>query len=144
MKRSQRIKTIVRVSENKERTAARQFAAVQKTLADFKERLSQLQSYREEYMGYLKPNGQKLTIKSIREQQAFILQIDEGIRMLTEQIQTQEKMNNHERDKWLRQKQQLDTMMKIFERFNNTEKQIVELREQHCLDEISQRQTANH
>ena len=144
MTRSQRIKTIVRLSENKERTAAREFAAAQKILNDYKARLSQLRSYREEYLGYLKPNGQKQTIKSMREQQAFILQIDEGIRLLTEQIQMQEKMNNRERDKWLRQKQQLDTMVNIHERFRNAERQIVELREQRNLDDISQRNNGKH
>ena len=144
MTRSQRIKTIVRLSENRERTAAREFAAAQKILKDYKDRLSQLQNYREEYLGYMKPDGQKQSIKSIRERQAFILQIDEGIRMLKEQIRIQERMNNHERDKWLSQKQQLDTMVNIFERFNCAERQILELREQHCLDEISQRQTRKH
>ena len=139
MTRSKRIKTIVRLSENKERTAAREFAAVQKVLNNYKKRLSQLQEYREEYLQYMKPDGQKQSIKSIREKQAFILQIDEGIRLLTEQIQMQQQMNNQERDKWLKQKQQLDTMVNIHDRFDKAEKQIAELREQHNLEEITQR-----
>lgn len=137
MTRSQRIKTIVRLSENRERTAAREFASAQKVLNDYKERLLQLQRYREEYLDYLKPNGQKLTVKLMKERQAFILQIDEGIRMLSEQIRIQETMNSRERDNWLKQKQQLDTMGNIFERFRKAERSIIELREQHHLDEIS-------
>jgi flagellar export protein FliJ len=141
MTRSQRIKTIVRLSENKERTAAREFAVAQKTLNDYKERLNQLQNYRNEYLNYLKPGGQRQSIKVIREHQAFILQIDEGLRLLTEQINIQEAMNYRERDKWLKEKQQLDTMENIFERFSKTERQVAALREQNQLDELSQRQT---
>ncbi len=144
MTRSQRIKTIVRLSENKERTAAREFAAVQKTLNDYKERLNQLQNYRQEYLEYLKPGSQAQSIKVIRERQAFILQIDEGIRLLTEQIKIQETMNCRERDKWLKEKQQLNTMENIFERFYKTEQQIVAMREQHQLDEHSQRQSTKY
>jgi len=141
MTRSQRIKTIVRLSERKERTAAREFAEVQRTLNDYKERLNQLQNYRNEYLGYLKPHGQRQSIKGMREHQAFILQINEGIRVLTEQITMQEAMNFRERDKWLKEKQQLDTMENIFERFSKTERQVAALREQNQLDELSQRQT---
>ena len=144
MTRSQRIKTIVRLSENKERNAAREFAAAQKVLNEYKDRLSQLKHYREEYLEYLKPSDRTQSIKVIRERQAFVLQIDEGIRMLTEQINVQETMNSQERDKWLKEKQQLDTMENIFERFAKAEKQLIELREQRQLDEHSQRPSIKH
>lgn len=144
MTRSQRIKKIVKLSENKERTAAREFAAAQKTLKDYKERLELLQSYRHEYLGYLKPGGEAQSIKTIRERQAFILQIDEGIRLLSEQINVQEDMNSRERDKWLKEKQQLDTMENIFDRFAKAEKQVTEMREQRQLDEHSHRRSVKH
>ncbi len=139
MTRSQRIKKIVSLSENKERIAAREFAAAQKILNDYKDRLNQLESYRQEYAGYLKPGGAAQSIKSVRERQAFILQIDEGIRLLKIQINIQEGMNAHERDKWLREKQQLDTMENIFQRFHKTEQHVLALREQNHLDELSLR-----
>lgn len=144
MTRSQRIKTIVKLSENRERTAAREFAAAQKVLNDYKDRILQLQGYREEYLEYLKPNGEILTAGKIQDRQAFILQIDEGIRLLSEQVRIQETMNSRERDKWLRQKQQLDTMENIYERFRNTERRIIELREQHHMDELSQGQARKY
>jgi flagellar export protein FliJ len=144
MTRSQRIKKIVNLSENKERTAAREFAAVQKILSEYKTRLTQLENYRQEYTDYLKPGGAAQSINVIRERQAFIVQIDEGIRLLKDQISMQETMNSRERDKWLSEKQQLDTMENIFQRFHKTEKQIVALREQNNLDELSQRKTAKH
>lgn len=140
MTRSQRIKKIVKLTENRERTAAREFASAQKTLQDFKERLQQLCAYRQEYLDYLKPNGETHSIRDIRQRQAFVLQIDEGVRMLKEQIKLQESMNTRERDKWLKEKQQLDTMENIFERFYKAEQQVVALREQHQLDELSHRQ----
>ncbi len=144
MTRSERIKRIVSINENKERAAAREFAAAQKILRDYKERLSLLEKYRQEYTEHLKPGGGAQSIKLIRERQAFILQIDEGIRLLKEQINIQETMNSRERDKWLKEKQQLDTMENIFERFYKTEQQIVALREQNNLDELSQRTTTKH
>ena len=143
MTRSQRIKQIVKLSENKERKAALEFANSQKVLNEYKARLQQLEDYRQEYLGYLKPGGELLSIKTIKERQAFICQIDEGIRMLKQQIDIHQLMNVNERDKWLKQKQQLDTMENIFERIHKAEKHIVEIREQIQLDEHSQRQS-NH
>jgi flagellar export protein FliJ len=139
MTRSQRIKKIVNLSENKERTAAREFATAQKILSDYKERLSQLESYRQEYSDYLKPGGEPQSVTMIRERQAFLSQIDEGIRLLKEHINTQETMNSRERDNWIREKQQLDTMENIFQRFHKTEQKIVAIREQNHLDELSLR-----
>jgi flagellar export protein FliJ len=140
MTRSQRIKKIVSLSENKERAAAREFVAAQKVLNDYKDRLHQLESYREEYTDHMKPGGAAQTVTVIRERQAFIMQIDEGIRLLKSQIEIQERMNTRERDKWLKEKQQLDTMENIFQRFHKAEQHIMELREQNQLDELSQRQ----
>ncbi|MBL1140482.1 MAG: flagellar export protein FliJ [Proteobacteria bacterium] len=140
MTRSQRIKKIVNLSEKKERDAAREFATVQKILAEYKDRLKQLESYRQEYTIQLKPGGEVQSASMMRERQAFIIQIDEGIRLLKNQIQIQEAMNNRERENWLKQKQQLDTMENIFQRFHKTEQQMMILREQNQLDELSQRQ----
>ena len=139
MTRSQRIKKIVSLSENKERKAAQVFAAVQKILNDYKTRLIQLESYRQEYSDHLKPGGGAQSVTLIRERQAFILQIDEGIRLLKNQIEIQETMNNSERNNWLKEKQHLDTMENIFERFHKAEQQVLALREQNQLDELSQR-----
>ncbi len=144
MTRSQRIKKIVNLSENKERAAARELAAAQKILNDYKDRLNQLENYRQEYTEDLKPGGKAQSVKIIRERQAFISQIDEGIRLLKEQIGIQETMNSRERDNWIKEKRQLDTMENIFDRFYKTEQQIVALREQNHLDELSLRQTVKH
>jgi flagellar export protein FliJ len=144
MTRSQRIKKIVNLSENKERAAAQELAAAQKILNDYKDRLNQLENYRQEYTECLKPGGKAQSVKIIRERQAFISQIDEGIRLLKEQIGVQETMNFRERDKWIKEKRQLDTMENIFDRFYKTEQQIVALREQNHLDELSLRQTVKH
>jgi len=116
----------------------------QKVLNDFKERLNQLENYRQEYAEYLKPGGEALSIKIIRERQAFILQIDEGIRLLKHQISMQEGMSSRERDKWLKEKQQLESMENIYQRFYKTEQQVLALREQNQLDELSHRTTAKH
>lgn len=142
MTRSQRIKKIVNLTENKERAAARDFAAAQKVLSDYKDKLKQLEDYRLEYTSFMKPGAERQSVSMMRERQAFILQLDEGIRMIKNQIQIQETMNNQERERWLKEKQQLDTMENIFQRYHKTEQQIVALREQNQLDELSQRQTA--
>ena len=142
MTRSQRIKKIVNLTENKERAAARDFAAAQKVLSDYKDKLKQLEDYRLEYTSFMKPGAERQSVSMMRERQAFILQLDEGIRMMKNQIQIQETMNNQERERLLKEKQQLDTMENIFQRYHKTEQQIVALREQNQLDELSQRQTA--
>ena len=95
MTRSQRIKKIVSLSENKERAAARDFAETQKVLSDYKDKLKQLEEYRLEYTSLMKPGGAAQSVTMIRERQAFILQLDEGIRMIKSQIQIQETMNGN-------------------------------------------------
>ena len=137
MTRSQRIKKIVHLNENKERAAAKQFAAAQKILNDYKEKLKQLENYKFEYTSLMKPGGAAQTVTMIRERQAFILQLDEGIRMIKHQIEIHETMNERERENWLKEKQQLDTMENIFQRCHKTEQKIIALREQHQLDELS-------
>lgn len=144
MTRSQRIKKIVKLNVNKERAAAREFSAAQKILSDYKVRLKQLENYRQEYAGYLQPGGESQSIKVIRERQAFILQIDMGIRLLKEQVKKQEAMNSQERDKWIKEKKQLDTMENIFQRFHKAEQEVLALREQNQLDELSLRKTAKY
>lgn len=144
MMRSQRLKKIVNLTENKERAAAREFAAAQKVLSDYKDKLKQLESYRLEYTALMKPGGAAQSVTMIRERQAFILQLDEGIRLIKNQIQVQETMNNREREKWLKEKQQLDTMENIFQRCHKTEQTIMLLREQHQLDELSQRSSSKY
>lgn len=139
MTRSQRIKKIVSLNENKERKAAKEFAAAQKILSDYKDRLIQLENYRQEYAEYFKPGGAAQSIKLIRERQAFISQIDEGIRLLKNQISMQEGMSSRERDKWLKEKQQLESMENIYQRFHQTEQQVLAIREQSQLDELSLR-----
>ncbi len=142
MTRSQRIKSIVKLKQNRERHAAKEFAATQSALASIRQRLQQMLGYRQEYLQMFGTRQEKISIKQMREQQAFILQLDEGIRMLNEQIRIQEKMNNQERQNWLNQKQQLDTMQNIFERCVQTEQQLQLLREQNSLDDLSQAQIA--
>jgi len=144
MTRSQRIKKIVKLNASKERTAAREFSAAQKILSDYKARLNQLENYRLEYAEYMKPGSAVQSIKIIRERQAFILQIDTGIRLLKDQVKKQEAMSSQERDKWLKEKQQLDTMENIFKRFHKAEQAVLALREQNQLDELSLRKTAKY
>jgi flagellar export protein FliJ len=129
---------------NKERTAAQEFSSAQKILSEYKARLNQLENYRQEYASHMKPGGGVQSIKVIRERQAFILQIDVGIRLLKDQVDKQEAMSSQERDKWLKEKRQLETMENIHQRFKKTEEQILALREQNQLDELSLRKTAKY
>lgn len=137
MTRSQRIKTIVKLKNHNERTAARQFAASQVTLENIRQRILQLLEYREEYLQFFTSSVKKLSIQSVRDQQAFILQLDQGITMLQQQLRIQEKMNETERQNWIQQKQQLDTMQNIHDRCRQAEQQLLELRTQHALDELA-------
>lgn len=144
MTRSKRIQTIVKLKQHKERDAARQLAAAQSTLAGIHQRLQQMLTYKEEYLQLFKPKDRALSVNMLREQQAFILQIDQGIKLLREQLRIQEKMNEQERQNWLSQKQQLDTMQNIYESCHQAEQQLAELRAQHGLDELATARAARH
>lgn len=136
MTRSQRIQTIVKLKNHRERHAARSFTASQLTLVNIRQRIQLLFGYRDEYLQFFKSGDKKLSINSIRDQQAFILQLDQGIAMLRQQLRIQEKMTERERQNWIQQKQQLDTMQNIHDRCLHAEQQLRELRTQHTLDEL--------
>ena len=139
MTRSQRIKKLVKLKENNERIAARGFAASQKILDEYYQRLKQMLEYRQEYLGFMKMSTTTVSITSLRERQGFILQIDEAIKILKQEIENIRNMNDRERENWVQHKQQLDVMENIFERTRLIEKNQFAQREQRQLDEQSQR-----
>lgn len=139
MTRSKRVQTIVKLNQHKERIAARQLADAQSSLDTIKERLQQMLIYRDEYTELLKENNKSVAMNVLRERQAFILQMDQGINMLREQLSIQEQMSEQERQHWLKQKTQLDTMQSIYERCLAAEVQLRALRSQQQLDELATR-----
>lgn len=137
MTRSQRVQTIVKLNQHKERMAALKLADTQSSLYELKQRLRQMLSYREEYIQIFKVSEQCHSINTLRERQAFVLQLDQGIEILCEQVRIQEQMNEQERQSWIEQKQQLDTMQSIYKRCLSAEQQLQTLRSQQELDEIA-------
>jgi len=142
MTRSQRFKTIVNLANTKERQTAILFAQKQKVLAEFEKKRALLETYRKEYSDKISSDkDQSFSGSWLREQQSFLIQIDEGIKMLTEQIQIQRQSNNHERAQWLQAKQQADAMENVLQKITRLENRIHDNRLQHELDDLS---TRNH
>ena len=137
MTRSQRVKTIVKLKEHNERLAARRLIDSQSSLDSIKQRLEQMLKYREEYARLLKVSNQSHAMNLLRDRQAFILQMNQGINMLREQISIQEKMNKQERQNWIKEKQQLDTMQSIYENCLSVEQKLEVLRSQQQIDELA-------
>ncbi len=137
MTRSRRLQTIVKLRNHGERNAARSFANSQLTLQNIRQRVQQLLDYKAEYCQLFSRVQTKLSIQTMRDQQAFILQLDQGIKMLQQQLHAQEQMNEQERQNWIQQKQQLDTMQNIYERCATAEQMLQDLRSQHALDELA-------
>ena len=137
MIRSQRVKTIVKLKEHNERIAARRLIDSQSSLDSIKQRLEQMLKYREEYARLLKASNQSHAMNLLRDRQAFILQMNQGINMLREQVSIQEKMNKQERQNWIKEKQQLDTMQSIYENCLSVEQKLEVLRSQQQIDELA-------
>ena len=137
MTRSQRVKTIVKLKEHNERLAARRLIDSQSSLDSIKQRLEQMLKYREEYARLLKASNQSHAMNLLRDRQAFILQMNQGINMLREQVSIQEKMNKQERQNWIKEKQQLDTMQSIYENCLSVEQKLEVLRSQQQIDELA-------
>ena len=137
MTRSQRVKTIVKLKEHNERLAARRLIDSQSSLDSIKQRLEQMLKYREEYARLLKASNQSHAMNLLRDRQAFILQMNQGINMLREQVSIQEKMNKQERQNWIKEKQQLDTMQSIYENCLSVEQKLEVLRSHQQIDELA-------
>jgi flagellar export protein FliJ len=97
MKRSQRLRTLVRLAEHSERAAAREFALGKRELDAAQARLAQLRAARAEYVAAAGIEGDPLRLGELRR---FLAQLDGLILQLEWQAQRKRLVQERQREVW--------------------------------------------
>lgn len=80
MTKSDRVKTIIKVAQNREHTAARIFADSQKILQEREQRLAEVRRYRVEYLENYQARGRDgMTAQQMRTYRNFLQKLDAAV-----------------------------------------------------------------
>lgn len=140
MARSKRLKPILRLAERKEINAAHTMAEARRRLHYYEEKLAELRSYRTDYgISVSKEGGSTMSVTQLREYQAFIHQLNEGIAMLAEKIEGQRQLKQRDENLWITAKKNTDVLDKLIIKLKWMERKFTVNREADEIDERSSR-----
>ncbi len=134
--RADRMQKIFKLAKAEERRVAEEMGRVQRSLNAEISRLQELESYRQNYTEQFKSRG---TISAARWQdyQNFLERIDRAVDGQKEQIMTGRETRDVHRRRWLMEKQKLDSLERVVDRFRKAENQASERRSQKVLDDLT-------
>ncbi len=138
--RSERLRTVQKVNENREQNAAREMGKARDRVDAMEKRLTELMAFREEYAQNLLTTGQAgISIARMREYQLFLTRLDQAIayqRNSTEQAKTA----YAERQRaWGYLHGRVIAMEKLIDRHQQKEQSEISQQEQKEIDEHAQR-----
>ena len=140
MTRSDRMKPVVEVAESRERKAARRFAEQQRLVEVERQRLSDLQRFRTEYLRGMQEQGAVgLTAARLRQWQQFMNGLDRAIEQQRQQIQAAESQLEERRQQWFQARGKHQALGKVVERYRAEEERAQAKQEQKETDDFAQR-----
>jgi flagellar FliJ protein len=146
MKRSSRFKPVVKVEQNRERTAARHFGQCQQTLSAHQKKLDELISYRAEYQErYVTSMKQGTDGTTIQEYRAFLHKLDRAIAQQEQLIVQSEGEVSSSRQHWMQKRTRTRAIDTLVDKIKADEKRQVDRKEQKDSDERAlQSRRMNH
>ena len=134
--RAERMQKIFKLAKAEERRVAEEMGRVQRSLNAEINRLQELESYRQNYTAQFKSSG---TISAARWQdyQNFLERIDRAVDGQKEQIVTGRETRDVQRRRWMMEKQKLDSLGRVVDRFRKAEKQAADRRSQKVQDDLT-------
>lgn len=136
MARSRRLSPVLRIEQNKERTAANVVSKARQVLTYYQKKLTELKDYQHEYSQSLNSNQAKtMSATQLNEFRGFMRQLDEGIRLLTEKVEGQKQLNLHDERQWINAKKRTDALDKLISNFKSRERNLSESREANEIDD---------
>ena len=123
MKKSERLRTLIRIEEVKEREEARKLIEFQKLVEENKRKLSDLQDYLEEYKYKFSEIGHTGTeAAKLRSSFAFIGQLNAVISQQQKAVLDVEHAADEYRENWIRAKQRVDILEKAISKLRDQER----------------------
>lgn len=140
MTRSNRMNTIVGLSENQKDAAARQLAQSKQLLDQSETQLADMKRCRVEYAAQLSTqSSQTRTAAELQGIRIFIQQLDVAIGQLEEQTQERTSVSELHQDQWLKLRNKTQALSDIKDRYASEEQKSRDQKEQFEMDELSQR-----
>jgi flagellar FliJ protein len=145
MTKSKRLKPLIKLAEEREQVAIKQYVETQKIHRDRQARLEELQSYKTEYQNrFVSADSAARSAFQFNDYLAFLSRLDSIITEQRRLVVQCEKELELKRKAWLKRREKAQALGKAAERFLNEERAIQNKREQKDADERAQRCTSSH
>jgi flagellar protein FliJ len=140
MKRAQRLEMVQNVVDDQERQRADAFAASQRRVAESEAKLTELQSYHENYArGFAARAESGIDGAAARDYQAFLARLEEAIRQQTQIVTRTRAQRDSEMQIWQGAAQRATAVGHMVKRFQTEEARAFDRQEQLESDERSAR-----
>ena len=139
MTRTERFGPVVQHVDRKQQKALKEMAHSQQLVAQEKEKLGQLESYRREYSDRGNQANSRYTSVQLQEFNRFLAQLDDTIKRQIDVIRLREKDLALKRANWQKSRVNSNVMHKVVENLQIEEEKLKLRNEQKILDEFSQR-----
>ena len=138
MTRSQRISSVLKLAERKEKNAARVAIETRQKLHMYESKLNELRQFRSEYSIDFTSTDHAMTSNLLRERQQFLHQVDAGIRILTNTVEGHRHTSHIDDKTWMEAYKYSHALDKLVDKVRSFELHIDEMREENELDDRSQ------
>ena len=140
MKRADRLEPVQKVVDDTERRMAEHFAAAERLVHTSKQKLHELQSYRDDYtQGFARRAKGGMGARDLVDYQAFMSRLDEAIKQQSQLVQRAQHDSDVQRRRWQEAAQRAKALGKVITRWQQEELQAADRREQREIDERAQR-----
>ena len=140
MTRSKRLAPVQRITEAKEKDAARALGDAQLQLQQLQQQLKELETYREEYRNHFQHSGRNgFSAQQLQQQQQFLSNIDLAIEQQHQTISNTEVLCEQKKQHWFDARGRTQALDKVAERYLDDERQVQNRREQKENDEFASR-----
>lgn len=138
MTRSKRLEPVARLTQHRERDAARNLGQAQQTLDSYRERLRELQDYREEYLQRYQEAMSAGIMQGapMQDYRSFLERINQAITQQSALVEAGERDYEIRRQSWLESRCKADAIEKAVARHRN--------REQHLRARLEQGESDEH
>lgn len=136
MKRSRRLQPVVRVAENRQQQAARVLGKAQAELAAAEQRLSELKSYREEYIRRFQAAGaQGMGVVQMSDYRQFLHRLSQAIEQQVQVVAQVAAQMEEQRRRWFTSRGKAQMLDSVVQRYQADEQREADRKEQGELDD---------
>ena len=133
MTKSDRVKPIIKVAQNRESAAARAFADSQRVFQEREQRLAEVRRYREEYLENYQLQGRRgMSAQQMRTYRNFLLKLDAAVEQQEQLVRVAQSELEQQKARWMEKHvrtQALDNMRSRYVTQEQRDAQRVEQKE---------------